>query len=57
MPRSLKYRWAVNYCDNRGKFQQTLIDSTSLRDAIIAAQAAYPRGRNFTATRLSARPI
>lgn len=57
MPRSLQYRWAVNFCDNSGRFQQTMIDSTSLRDAITAAQVAYPKGRDFTATKLSVRPI
>jgi hypothetical protein len=57
MPRSLKYRWAVGFCNNRGKYRQMMIDSTSLRDAIVAAQAAHPRGRDFTATRLSARPL
>jgi hypothetical protein len=57
MPRSLKYRWAVDYRDTRGKIQQTMIDSTSLRNAIVAAQVAHPRGRDFTATKLSARPL
>lgn len=57
MPRSLQYRWAVNFCDKRGKFQQTMIDSTSLRDAIVAAQVAHPKGRDFTATKLSVRPL
>ncbi len=57
MPRSLKYRWAVNFCDNSGKFQQTMIDSTSLRDAIVAVQGRHPKGRDFTATKLSVRPL
>jgi hypothetical protein len=57
MPRSLQYRWAVNFCDSRGKFQQKMIDSASLRDAIVAAQVAHPKGRDFTATKLSVRPI
>lgn len=60
MPRSkalLWYRWAVNYRDKRGKIQQTLIDSTTHQNAIVAARTAHPTGRDFTAVKLSTRPL
>lgn len=57
MPRSvLGYKWAVNYLGSRGKVQQTTVDASSHRSAIVAARAAHPKGRDFTAIRLSARP-
>ena len=58
MPTSaLWYRWTVNYRDNRGKIQQTLIDSTTHSNAIVAAQVAHPKGREFTAVKLSTKPL
>lgn len=58
MPKStLWYRWVVNYRDSRGKIQQTMVDSTTHKDAIIAAQVSHPKGSEFTATKLSARPL
>jgi hypothetical protein len=58
MPKTqLWYRWAVNYRDRRGKIQQTLVDSTTHQDAIIAAQIDHPKGRDFTAIKLSTRPL
>jgi hypothetical protein len=53
----LWYRWAVNYRDRRGKIHQTIVESTSHRDAIVAASAAHPAGRDFTAIKLSTRPL
>jgi hypothetical protein len=58
MPKSaLGYRWVVSYRDGRGRPHQTMIDSTSQRAAIVTAQTAHPTGRDFTATKLSARPL
>ena len=53
----LWYRWVVNYRDSRGKIQQTMIDSTTHKDALIAARVAYPKGSDFTAIKLSTRPL
>ena len=53
----LWYRWIVNYRDKRGKIQHTLIDSTTHRDAIIAAQVSHPTGSDFSAIKLSTRPL
>jgi hypothetical protein len=54
--RALNFKWTVNYLGRRGKVQQTTVDATSHRGAIAAARAAHPKGRDFTAIRLSARP-
>lgn len=53
----LWYQWAVNYRDTRGKIRQDIIDSTTRQDAIIAARVMHPAGRDFTATKLSAKPL
>lgn len=53
----LWYEWAVNYRDARGKIRQDIIDSTTRQDAIIAARVMHPAGRDFTATKLSAKPL
>jgi hypothetical protein len=53
----LWYRWLVNYRDKRGRLHQTLVESTTHRDAIIAAQMSHPAGHDFTATKLSSRPL
>jgi len=51
------YRWLVNYRDSRGKIQQTQVDSTTRRDAIAAASVGHPTGRDFTAAKLSTKPL
>ena len=53
----LWYRWVVNYRDRSGKIQQTIVESTTHRDAIVAASVAHPTGHDFTATKLSTRPL
>jgi len=53
----LWYRWAVNYRDTRGKIRQELVDSTTHKDAIIAARVMHPTGRDFAATKLSTKPL
>lgn len=51
------YRWAVNYRDKRGKIHQTIVESTSRQDAIVAARVAHPTGHDFTATKLSTKSL
>ena len=51
------YRWAVNYRDTRGRLHQTIVESTTHRDAIIAAHVAHPTCHDFTAIKLSTRPL
>lgn len=53
----LWYRWVVNYRDRRGIIHQTIVDSPTHRDAVVAASVAHPTGRDFTATKLSTRPL
>jgi hypothetical protein len=53
----LWYHWAVHYRDRRGELHQTIVESTTRRDAIIAASVMHPTGHDFTATKLSTRPL
>lgn len=54
---SLWYRWSVNYRDARGRIRQEIVDSIAHQDAIVAARVMHPTGRDFTAVKLSTRPI
>lgn len=51
------YRWIVNYRDKRGHLHQTIVESTTHQDAIIATQVAHPAGHDFTAIKLSTQPL
>ena len=51
------YRWIVNYRDKRGNIHQTIVESTSHQDAIVAARVAHPAGHDFTAIKLSTKPL
>jgi hypothetical protein len=50
------YRWAVNYREG-SRIRQEVVESTTHRDAIIAARMMHPRGSDFAAIKLSTRPL
>jgi hypothetical protein len=47
----------VNYRDRRDTIHQTIVDAPTHRDAVVAASVAHPTGHDFTATKLSSKPL
>jgi hypothetical protein len=47
----------VNYRDSRGNIHQTTVDAATHDEAIVTAQKSRPAGRDFTAIKLSTRPL
>jgi hypothetical protein len=53
----LWYLWAVNYRNKRGRIQQLIVEAPTHADAVAAAAVDHPGGFDFTAQKISTRPL